>query len=113
MKRIMSNHQINSEKILYVGNLSPVVTEEDLYKLFGFKTTSYLQKTCKVKLSACPQTGNCRCFVCVTVPHHLYKEIVKSNGVVFRSNSIEIEDAKVKPKKGHSNKKFLQTIIIQ
>ena len=30
MKRIMNNYQILAKKILYVGNLSPVVTEEDL-----------------------------------------------------------------------------------
>ena len=34
-----------TKKILYVGNLSPVVTEEDLNELFDFKTTSYFQKT--------------------------------------------------------------------
>ena len=31
-----------SKKILNVGNLSPVVTEENFYELFGFKITSYL-----------------------------------------------------------------------
>ena len=31
-----------SEKMLYAGTLSPVVTEEDLNELFGFKTNSYL-----------------------------------------------------------------------
>ena len=31
---------------LYHGDLSPVVTVEDLYELCGFKTTSDLQKTC-------------------------------------------------------------------
>ena len=33
-----------SKKILYVGNLSPVATGEDLCELFCFKTTNYLQK---------------------------------------------------------------------
>ena len=87
-----------SKKILYVGNLSPVVTEEDLNEFFGFKTASYLQKTCKVELSVCPETGNSRCFAYVTVPYHVYKEIIKLNGVVFKSKPIKIEDAKVKPK---------------
>ena len=64
--------------------------------LFGFKK---LQRTCKVELSVCPKKGNARCFACVTVSYHVYKEIVKSNGVVLRSDSIKIKDAKVKPKK--------------
>ena len=60
------------KKIFCLGNVTPVVTEEDLNKLFGFKTTSYLQKTCQVEL---------------TVPHH-----------VFKSKPIKIEYTKVKPK---------------
>ena len=87
-----------SKKILYVGNLSPIVTGEDLNKFFGFKTTSYLQKTCKVELSVCPKTGNSRCFAYVTVPYHVYKEIIKLNGVVFKSKPLKTEQAKVKPK---------------
>ena len=47
-----------SKIILYVGNFTPVATEENLYELFGLKTTSYLQKTCKAELSVCPKTGN-------------------------------------------------------
>ena len=98
MKRVMNNNQILAKNNLYVGNLSPVVTEEDLNEFFGFKTTSYLQKICKVELSVCPKTGNSRCFAYVTVPYHVYKEIIKLNGVVFKSRPIKIEDAKVKPK---------------
>ena len=45
-------------KIFYVGNLSLRVTKEDLYELFGFNTSSYLQKTCKVQLFVCPKTSN-------------------------------------------------------
>ena len=85
-----------SKKILYVGNLSPVVAEEDFYKLFGFKITSHLQKTCKAELFVRPKMGNCKCFAYVTVPYHIYKEIVKLNSVVFKSKPIKIEDAKIK-----------------
>ena len=64
----------------------------------GFKTTSYLQKTCKAELSMCPKTGDFRCFAYVTVPYHVFKEIVTLNGVIFKSKPIKIEDAKIKPK---------------
>ena len=98
MKSIMNNHPILVKKVLYVGNLSPVFTKEELYKLFGFKTIRYFQKTCKAELSVCPKMGNSRCFKYVTVPYHAYNEIVKLNGVVFKSKPMKIEDAKIKPK---------------
>ena len=44
-----------SKNILYVGNLSPVVTEEDLNDFFGFKTTSYLQKPVKLNYLCVPK----------------------------------------------------------
>ena len=46
------------KKILFIGSLSSVVTEEDLYELFGCKRSSYLQKTSKVELFVCRKTGN-------------------------------------------------------
>ena len=64
-----------SEKVLYDGNHSPVVTEEDLYKVFGFKTTSYLQKIWKVELFMCPRTGNSRCSDYVNVRYHIYESL--------------------------------------
>ena len=89
MKSIMNNHPILVKKVLYVGNLSPVFTKEELYKLFGFKTIHYFKKTCKAELSVCPKMGNSRCFTYVTVPYHTYNEIVKLNGVVFKSKTDE------------------------
>ena len=74
-----------SEKILYVGNLSSVVTE-DLYELFGFKTTNYLQQTYKVELLVCPKTDNSRCFAYITLPYHVYVEIIKEM-VLFSKQS--------------------------
>ena len=42
--------------------------------------------------------GNSKYLAYVTVPYHVYKELVKLNGVVFKSRPIKIEDAKIKPK---------------
>ena len=81
----MNNHQTLVKKN-YVGNLNPVLIEEDLYEIFGFKTTSYLQKTCKVESSVYPKAGNSRCSTYVTVPYHVYRVIVKLNGVVLEQN---------------------------
>ena len=96
MKRIMNNNQILAKKSYMLVTLALQSQNKIYINLFGFKK---LQRTCKVELSVCPKKGNARCFAYVTVSYHVYKEIVKSNGVVFRSNSIKIKDAKVKPKK--------------
>ena len=45
-----------------------------------------------------PKKVHCRCFTCVNVPYHVFKEIVKLNGTVFKSKPVKIEDAKIKPK---------------
>ena len=46
-----------SKKILYVGNFSHIVIQEDLNELFGFKTTSYLQKNMASRIIWVPQNG--------------------------------------------------------
>ena len=89
---------------------SLVVTAEDLSEFFSFKTTSYLQKICKVELFVCPKTDNSRCFTYVTVPYHLYKEIIKLNGVVFKSKPVKIEHAKVRPKSWPKSKAMVTAI---
>ena len=63
-----------------------------------FKSSSYLQNTCKAELSVCLKTGNSRCSTYVTVPYHVYKEIVELNGVVFKPKPKKIEDTKIRPK---------------
>ena len=55
-------------------------------------------KTLRVELSVGPKTGNSRCFTYADMPYHVYKEIVRLNGVVFKSKPLKIEDAKVRPK---------------
>ena len=60
-----------------------------------------------------PKKVNCRCFTCVNVPYHVSNEIVKLNGIVFKSKPMKIENPKIKPKKGHSNTRFLETVLIK
>ena len=67
---------------LYNADLSPVVTVEDLYELYGFKTTSYLQKTCAL------------------------------NGVTFKLKPIKTEDAKLKPNAKSQQEISITVILI-
>ena len=39
-----------------------------------------------------------RCFAYATASYHVYKEIVKLNGVVFKSKPMKIVDNKITPK---------------
>ena len=39
--------------------------------------------------------GNSRYFANANVPYHIYKEIVKLSGVVFKSKPLKIEDRKL------------------
>ena len=45
----------------------------------------------------CPKMGNSRCFTYVTVPYNVSKDI-KLNDVAFKSEPMNIDNAKVKPK---------------
>ena len=42
---------------LYIGNLSDCTTEDDLYELFGLRSTNYLKQNCSVNISTNSNTG--------------------------------------------------------
>ena len=44
LETISKQNQFKAKKI-YIGNLNENVTNEDIYKLFGLKTTEYLRQT--------------------------------------------------------------------
>ena len=44
-----ANRDISEKKQLFIGNLHSDTTEEDLYILFGLRSTQYLEKNCLVK----------------------------------------------------------------
>ena len=48
---------------LYIGNLSDYTTEDDLYELFGLRSTKYLKQNCSVKMSTNSNTGKKKYFV--------------------------------------------------
>ena len=44
LETISKQNQFKAKK-MYIGNLNENVTNEDIYKLFGLKTTEYLRQT--------------------------------------------------------------------
>ena len=88
----------NQKRSIYAGNLHISVTENDLYDFFGLRSTKYLQETCKVNLPLCKRTGKSKGYAFLNVPDHVYSEIVKLNGVEFKSKQLVLEEAKTKHK---------------
>ena len=73
---------------LYIGNLSDHTTEDDLYELFGLRSTKYLKQNCSVKMSTNSNTGKNRYFGYVTAPEHVTTELIKLNGIHVCSTGI-------------------------
>ena len=68
---------------------------EDIYKLFGLKSTAYLCSNCLVDYLLNQQTQKTRGHVYITAPKHVCDQLVELNGMEFK-NFLIIE--KVRPK---------------
>ena len=76
---------------------------EDIYELFGLKSTAYLRSNCHVDFPLNQQTQKTRGHVYITAPKHVCDELVKLNGVEFKGKFLIIENAKVRPKVTNPN----------
>ena len=88
----------NQNRSIHEGNLHISVTENDLYDLFGLRSTKYLQETCKFDLPLCKRTGKSKEYAYLNVLDHVYSQMVKLNGVEFKSKQLVLEEAKTKHK---------------
>ena len=80
------------KKRIYVGNLGPSVTKDDLVQLFGLSATPYNRETCCVDM-ATDKEGKSKNFAYITVPEFLHSEIIKLNGLEFFGKCVVIEEA--------------------
>ena len=78
---------------LFIGNLNVNVTIDDIYKLFGLKTTKYLSSNAYVEM---PLNRNGQTFV--AAPDHIRNELLKLNNIQFRKKNLIIEAARSKMK---------------
>ena len=92
------DNQSHNKNTIYVGNLDPNVSIEDIYKLFGLKSTAYLRSDCHVDFPLNQQTQKTRGHVYITAPKDFCDELVKLNGVEFKDKFLIIENVKVRPK---------------
>ena len=88
---------ISQTQTLYIGNLNDNTTEDNLYELFGLRSTKYLTQNCSVKMSRNSSTGKKKYFAYVTATQHVITELIKLNGRQFSYKYMIVEEAKNKP----------------
>lgn len=80
---------------LYVGNISADTTEEDIMQLFGLNTTTFLRNNTKVQVF---HNTNSKTFAIIQLFYRHAVEIIKLNGLEFKSRNLVIEIARNPPK---------------
>ena len=88
---------------IYIGNLSLDTKIDDLYKLFGLRSTKYLRETCKTNMPVNENMGKCKGFSFTSVPVHVQKEIPKLHGIILKNRIIVIEDVTSTRKRNTKN----------
>ena len=83
---------------LFTGNVNVNVTVDDIYELFGLKTTKYLRSNTYVEMPL-NLNGQTRGFAFVTAPDQVRNELLKlNNNIQFREKNLVIEAARPKMK---------------
>ena len=78
-QHLKRTQKYNMKKV-YLGNLNKDVTINKLNKIFGHKTTRYLQKSCNIQLPTKKEkTGKSRRFAFILCPIHVCNELIKLN----------------------------------
>ena len=76
---------------IYIGNLSFDTKIDDLYLLFGLRSTKYLRETCKINMSVNEKTSKCKGSAFALVPDYVQKEIPKLNGITLENRIIDMK----------------------
>ena len=100
---VEQENQSYQKSTIYVGNLDSNVSIEDIDELFGLKSAAYLCTNCYIYFPLNQQSQKTKGHVHITAPKSVCDELVKLNGVEFKSKFLFIEIAKVKPKVIHVN----------
>ena len=90
-KKVRNNQEDDTESTMQgvlITNLSHQVTEDDVTKLLGLKSSDYLNHFCSCKIATNNTVGK---FAFITAPTHVAAEILKLNGIQYYSKTIEIK----------------------
>ena len=83
---LQQDNQSHQKNATHVGNLESNMRNEDIYELFGLKSTVYLWSNCHVVFPLNQQTQKSRGHVYIRAPKHAGDELVKLNGVELKVN---------------------------
>ena len=89
----------STEKItkLYIGNITTDTAEEDIMQLFGLNSTAYLRDNSKVQVFY-HTNSKFRSYAIVQIFHRYAIELLKLNGLEYKSRKLIVEIAKNLPK---------------
>ena len=104
-QKYQSRQQLKQNgKKLYVRDLNPNVTEEDINELFGLKSTEYLRQNCSVEMPIDRNTRKSNRFEFLKAPPHVSGELIKRNGFEFQKQDIRIENTRTSRQMRHHNR---------
>ena len=88
-----TNRDISEEKQLFIRNLHSDATEEDLYKLFGLRSTQYFKQNCLVNMPLIKTTGKSKGFAFIIIPEKVHQSLLKLDGIDLLGKKLLIKEA--------------------
>ena len=79
---------------MFVTNLHQSVTVDNLYELFGLRSTSYLRSNCHIEMDHFSNVDQPFASATVTAPARVCEEPLKLHGIDFHDNLLVIEMSK-------------------
>ena len=68
---------------MFTGNLHSDTTEENLYKLFGLRSTQYLKQNWLVNIPLINKTGKSKGYEFKVTPEKVHQDLLKLDGIDF------------------------------
>ena len=69
------------------------VIQEDLYKLFGLRSTQYLKQNCLVNMPLINKSGKIKGFAFIVTPEKLHQDLLKLDGIDLLGRKILMKEA--------------------
>ena len=88
-----TNRDISEKKQLFIVNLHSDTTEEDLYKLFGLRSTQYLKQNCLVNMPLINKTGESKGYAFIVIPEKVHQNLLKLDGKDLLGRQLLIKEA--------------------
>ena len=90
---IYTNRDISERKQLFIGNIHCDTTEEDLYKLFGLRSTQYFKQNCLVNMPLINKTGKIKGFTFIVTPEKVHQDLLKLDGIDLLGKKLLLKEA--------------------